>query len=205
MSCIQKYANASNNSQFSNRTRSAYVCKNFSWLFCVPIKKFSNIISHCRNTKSFRLTFSLWVLNHIYVVRYFADLKLTLKEENVYCNLNFAKFAKLKFRLLLYLESSQWELLWQKFKNQNSLTFNFMNLTNLSQVAKLNSMYIFIQQGIFIRVVWRDVYLNVNVWLWRHGHTLEANLKRSVYRFVYKIWNSSWWCHTFKTHVNMGI
>ena len=34
-----------------------------------------------------------------------------------------------------------------KFKNQNLLIFNSMNLTNLSQVAKLNSVYIFILYG----------------------------------------------------------
>ena len=33
-----------------------------------------------------------------------------------------------------------------EIRNQNSLIYNSVNLTNLSQVAKLNSMYIFILQ-----------------------------------------------------------
>ena len=51
--------------------------------------------------------------------------------------------------------------------------------------------------------------------MWRHGHTLEANLKSSVFRFYYNGWtlcwthdvilHMKWWCHTFKTHVNVGI
>ena len=35
-------------------------------------------------------------------------------------------------------------MIWLKFKNKNSLIFNSVNLTYLSQVAKLNSLYIFI-------------------------------------------------------------
>ena len=161
MSCIQKYANAYNNSQFFNRTRQAYVCKNFSWhsdktsfygfqkltnaeskyalvtcyihlrevtlnthIFCAPIKEFSNFISHCRNTKSFRLTFSLRVLRHIYghiCSTLFCRSQTYPKERK--CSLQFKfcyfannKFAKHKFRLLLYLESSQWELIWVKIQ-----------------------------------------------------------------------------------------
>ena len=34
--------------------------------------------------------------------------------------------------------------LWLKFKNQNTLIFNYVNLTNLSQFDKLNSVIIFI-------------------------------------------------------------
>ena len=34
-----------------------------------------------------------------------------------------------------------------KFKNQNSLIFNSVNWTILSQVAKFNSLYTFIMQG----------------------------------------------------------
>ena len=59
-----------------------------------------------------------------------------------------------------------------------------------------------------------DVYPNVNVWMWHHGHTLEANLKASVFRLVFNVWTSAWthdvilhrklWYHAFKTHVNVG-
>ena len=47
----------------------------------------------------------------------------------------------------------------------------------------------------------------MNVWMWRHGHNLEANLKMSDLRFVFNVWTSSWthdvilhrnwWCHAF--------
>ena len=33
--------------------------------------------------------------------------------------------------------------------------------------------------------------MNVNVWMWRHGHTLEANLKSSVFKFVFQRLNFS--------------
>ena len=45
-------------------------------------------------------------------------------------------------------------------------------------------------------------YLNVNVWMWRHAHTLEANLKRSVLRFVFNLWLSSW-LHDVILHRNL--
>ena len=55
----------------------------------------------------------------------------------------------------------------------------------------------------------------MNVWMWGHDYTLEANLKISVFRFVRNVWTSSWtrnvilhrnwWCHAFITDVNVGI
>ena len=49
----------------------------------------------------------------------------------------------------------------------------------------------------------------MNVWMWRHVHTLEFNLKSSLFRCVHKrrkcIWTYhvislvNWWCHTSKT------
>ena len=55
------------------------------------------------------------------------------------------KFAKCKFCLLLhYINLS---MIVYMITIQNSLVFNSVNLTNLSQVAKLNSVYIFIQQS----------------------------------------------------------
>ena len=58
-----------------------------------------------------------------------------------------------------------------------------------------------------IREVEIDVYLNVNVWMWRHGHMLEADLKSFIFRFVSNSWTSvwthdvilhrNWWCHAF--------
>ena len=58
-----------------------------------------------------------------------------------------AKLAKFKLRLLLYFKESLNDSLY----NWNSKTkvrwYNSVNLTNLSQNAKLNSMYIFILYG----------------------------------------------------------
>ena len=50
--------------------------------------------------------------------------------------------------------------------------------------------------------------------MWRHGHTLEANLKSSVFRFVFNVWTSAWTpdvtlqelvMAVVKTHVNLEI
>ena len=66
-----------------------------------------------------------------------------------------------------------------------------------------------------IREVKIDVNPNVNVWMWRHDHMLEANLKSSVFMVCFQRLNFSlnawrhihrnWWCLGFNTRVNMGI
>ena len=49
---------------------------------------------------------------------------------------------QINFIIIIYLL-----FIWLKFKNQNSLILNYMNLTNLSQVTKLHYVYIFILLG----------------------------------------------------------
>ena len=58
--------------------------------------------------------------------------------------------------IIILLESSKWQWLtynWNS-KNQNSLIFNSINLTNLSQLAKLNSVYMFSSGSYFLRFIW---------------------------------------------------
>ena len=55
------------------------------------------------------------------------------------------KFAKFKFRFLLYFKKCLNASVYCDFKNQNSFVFNSVNLTNLSQDAELNSLCIFIR------------------------------------------------------------
>ena len=73
----------------------------------------------------------------------------TLQEEGFLWNLNFAIVVMenlLNFNsahYYIFRNLSMRAYIIGKFKNQNLLIFNSVNLTDLSQVAKLNSMYIF--------------------------------------------------------------
>ena len=73
----------------------------------------------------------------------------TLQEEGFLWNLNFAILLmvnSLNFNsahYYIFRNLSMRAYIIGKFKNQNLLILNSVNLTDLSQVAKLNSMYIF--------------------------------------------------------------
>ena len=54
------------------------------------------------------------------------------------------KFAKCKSLVIIFLEIPQWQLTKLKVENQNWLIFYSAYLTITRQVAKLNSLYIFI-------------------------------------------------------------
>ena len=70
----------------------------------------------------------------------------TLQEENFHWKINLAiSLMPNWLNILSYFFRNLSIIAYiMKFENQNSLIFNFVNLTNLSQVAKLNSVYIFI-------------------------------------------------------------
>ena len=71
----------------------------------------------------------------------------TLQEENFHWNLNFAieKFNSLNLNSIYYYIFRNLSMIAYMIKIQNSKFSNSVNLTNLSQVARLNSMmYIFI-------------------------------------------------------------
>ena len=71
----------------------------------------------------------------------------------------------------------------------------------------------------YIQILY-NTFVIIFTWTWTsecdvNGHTLEDKLKRSVFRLAYNVWTSFWthdiilhrywWCHAFKTRVNVGI
>ena len=95
--------------------------------------------------------FTLFKPRKIILKRDFCDSDGTLQLENFYWNLNFAISLMANslnlnslFHLLYFQESFNDICMYKlKFKNQNLLKFNCVNLTHLSQVAKFHSVYIF--------------------------------------------------------------
>ena len=79
----------------------------------------------------------------------------------------------------MFLGISQWKLLWLKFKNQNSLILNSVNLTNPSKAAKLNSMFIFNLSGyIGHRGLLTSSYIS-ELWFSKYIHTSFFSEKNS--------------------------